>query len=556
MTPGRCLIFYLFIFTGGGVAGARGCPGECTNPLACIIKEGVALTGVGCPGLFQTCCMQEGVRRREREERNFFRWPESPLRRRIKWPLRGPSGVRRVPPSAPDLEALNRSPRQISFPLTGREARLFRRPSTTNLMRPHYNFNTAYTRNTVPESHRQAPETRRPVVYPLNVQSTQNFPTPESTFSLPEEVYRSHQLRPTTRRPVFEPIDRPLGAPLDISLDSGPVLGGRLVGARELGKPIRLSSNPELEDSLITRTRTGRGEPSLDIQNNFIQNHPGSECGISQSAQARILGGLDAGYGQFPWAAIITVTGENIDKMCAGTLLNSRFIITAGHCTSYCKDEDSIPECKRPVREDELTFKITLGEYDYDNRNKDQVVRTYHSVGLFLHPQYTSNARVRDNGFVESDPHFDVAILKLDRHVKLSNFIAPICLPEIGEPMVPDQGTVIGWGRVGRHVGDPHSSVLQAATVPLLTPAECEDMDGGSYPTDDQLCAGVSHADHSACPGDSGGGLMTRDDRGRWYLIGIVSTGPAECGLTPVIYHNVSATLPWIRHITSDLGAR
>ncbi len=39
---------------------------------------------------------------------------------------------------------------------------------------------------------------------------------------------------------------------------------------------------------------------------------------------------------------------------------------------------------------------------------------------------------------------------------------------------------------------------------------------------------------------------MSRDAGGRWFLLGIVSTGPAECGLTPVVYHNVTYSLPWI----------
>jgi secreted trypsin-like serine protease len=54
---------------------------------------------------------------------------------------------------------------------------------------------------------------------------------------------------------------------------------------------------------------------------------------------------------------------------------------------------------------------------------------------------------------------------------------------------------------------------------------------------------------HNVPVGDSGGGLMSRDAGGRWYLLGIVSTGPAECGLTPVIYHNVTYTLPWIASV-------
>ncbi|XP_023339713.1 neural cell adhesion molecule 1 [Eurytemora carolleeae] len=241
-------------------------------------------------------------------------------------------------------------------------------------------------------------------------------------------------------------------------------------------------------------------------------------------AEERILGGLEAGFKQFPWAAIVTVTGNNIDKMCAGTLISLRFVATAGHCTSYCKDQ-AHPECKRPVPADELTFKVQLGEYDYVNRRPNQETRTYHAVNLFLHPDYRSNIRLVETGFLESDPKYDIAILKLDRAVKPSSYITPICLPEVGQLLFPDLATVIGWGRIGRYVGDPHSSVLQAVTVPVLSAEECAEMDGSSYPSPDQICAGLSNSDQSSCPGDSGGGLMTRDMEERWFLIGIVSTG-------------------------------
>ena len=42
-------------------------------------------------------------------------------------------------------------------------------------------------------------------------------------------------------------------------------------------------------------------------------------------AEERILGGQDAGFGQFPWTALIQIKGQQLDKMCAGTLVNSRY---------------------------------------------------------------------------------------------------------------------------------------------------------------------------------------------------------------------------------------
>ena len=71
---------------------------------------------------------------------------------------------------------------------------------------------------------------------------------------------------------------------------------------------------PELETNFIPDTTT----------DNYF------DCGLSRHvsnvAQRRILGGQEAGYGQFPWTALIQITSHvgNLDKMCAGTLINNR----------------------------------------------------------------------------------------------------------------------------------------------------------------------------------------------------------------------------------------
>ena len=132
--------------------------------------------------------------------------------------------------------------------------------------------------------------------------------------------------------------------------------------------------------------------------------------------------------------------------------------------------------------------------------------------------------------------------------------IGSICLPDPRLYLeARTQGTVVGWGRLGVEEGAPHSSTLQAVTVPVLTRAECEEEPGASRPSQDQLCAGHSHSQHSACPGDSGGPLMIRTQDLAWTIIGIVSTGPAQCGVTPVIYHNVISSIDWIRETIESL---
>jgi len=272
-------------------------------------------------------------------------------------------------------------------------------------------------------------------------------------------------------------------------------------------------------------------------------------CGISKNAQRKIMGGLDAGYGQFPWTAHIKVRGPGIDKVCGGTLIDRKWVLTAGHCTQYCLT----PDCTQEISQSEITYKVVLGEYDMLS---DEVYspESYLVSYVFRHPEYKNVMRYRANGMIESEPRFDVALMLLERPVRPAPNVSPICLPQEDPPLESPPGTlatVVGWGRLGREEGAPHSNILQAATIPILSDYGCAIQTGlGVY--SDQLCAGGSYTETSACPGDSGGGLQMQDDQDRWTLIGIVSNGPSLCGAQPVIFHKVAHTLPWVRQTMHD----
>ena len=73
--------------------------------------------------------------------------------------------------------------------------------------------------------------------------------------------------------------------------------------------------------------------------------------------------------------------------------------------------------------------------------------------------------------------------------VKPTPTISSICLPPPGLVLEPGTlATVTGWGRLGVGEAAPHSSSLQAVTVPVLTREECQQEPGASTPTPDQVC--------------------------------------------------------------------
>ena len=174
----------------------------------------------------------------------------------------------------------------------------------------------------------------------------------------------------------------------------------------------------KLSKSKYRRIRLG---PEVD---NLIVGGPDlSSCGLSRPvAERRILGGSEAGYGQFPWTALIQIYSQEhgLDKMCAGSLVQDRFILTAGHCVHYCQ-AGLLPNCSSPIPLSDITFKVVLGQYDILNPRKDQNIQRYYATEVYLHPDFTNVFRMREDGFLESEPTHDVALLRLDRPVSGSN---------------------------------------------------------------------------------------------------------------------------------------
>jgi len=251
-------------------------------------------------------------------------------------------------------------------------------------------------------------------------------------------------------------------------------------------------------------------------------------CGKPVVSKRRVVGGGAAGFGRFPWMALVRGTHTR----CGGALISGNWVVTAGHCV---KDHTSVFNGG---------YRVYLGEYKL-YQNVEPLPRQKFAVDeVVIHPKYQ---------FTPQADRYDVALLRLDRPAYLQPHVLPICLPTSTSTEVGQRAWVAGWGAT-----DPESTnrpkILQAVEVAVIDSGDCEawHKDRGIKITvyKEMVCAGHKEGGRDSCQGDSGGPLMTQDDSGQWRLLGLVSAG-YSCAKPgqPGIYHRLAETLPWLKSI-------
>lgn len=231
-----------------------------------------------------------------------------------------------------------------------------------------------------------------------------------------------------------------------------------------------------------------------------------------------------------------TSGGSNTVWGCGGALINSRYIVTAGHCTAP-----------------QFTFNrrisvIRLGEHnlgtnqDCENRQSGRVCAPVHqdftAEQIIRHPSFNSRGTVSD----------DIALIRLDRPAQLNGFVEPVCLPPPGvrtsSIVGSRQAIVAGWGTTEN---GPNTQILQSVRLPFVSKAECNPHYRNGL-IDEQVCFG-GEGRRDSCFGDSGGPVMiSGTSTPNYTFLALVSFGQPQCGVVgvPAVYTDVSAYRSWI----------
>jgi len=242
----------------------------------------------------------------------------------------------------------------------------------------------------------------------------------------------------------------------------------------------------------------------------------------------------DAIAAEWPFA---TFLNPGYAYLCGGSVISSRWVLTAGHCLY---DGSGNPLS---------AFPASPGAY-----NRNALPAGQLADAALAHPSYSP----------AGNP-WDFALLRMPAPTSAT----PVALPAPSEDSAvdalrtavpatgPRNGRIAGWGLTTN--GGSTSTILQHAAggVPLLDDAVCAG--GGSYGSAFQpatmVCAGgypdplgppAPDDANDTCQGDSGGPLAV-DLSGRRVVVGVTSWG-YSCGdpRYPGVYAKVSAARDWI----------
>ena len=251
----------------------------------------------------------------------------------------------------------------------------------------------------------------------------------------------------------------------------------------------------------------------------------------------QIINGKESSISEFPWQVWVLLRNVEGEATCGGSILNSTTILTAAHCT----DHDGTTTPYTPTS----TPPVTANEAEIFVVSGISKGLGFPSSGEF-HPEPLENGQAILVKSVRRDPYYavspeikdDVAVLTLEKELKIEPAKDTATIPLVGAGDTPAPGTTLsisGYGKEEGKEGVNSNGKLYSTTLTAISSDACRA--GVGLNSAVLLCAGS--ATSSTCQGDSGGPLTEGSPA---VQVGIVDFGAKECPVgVPDVFTNIAA---------------
>lgn len=228
--------------------------------------------------------------------------------------------------------------------------------------------------------------------------------------------------------------------------------------------------------SKVSQWKCGRSTRAANLQSS---SGTSLLLSILNAMIPKIINGVEARPNSWPWLVSIGVqyrgpTGiwQNRTHVCGGTLIDPTHVLTAAHCVEQ-KIDDRFVALSSTHPSLESFFILRVGIHD---------IRSTQSTDIYRARKISTH-----ENFISSTFENDIAIIRLDRAVQMTEYASPICLPSsnlgAGRKVV-----VAGWGTVSESAR-VHSNVLRQANINVLPASNCRVYTDVHYDGSKQLCA-------------------------------------------------------------------
>jgi len=308
----------------------------------------------------------------------------------------------------------------------------------------------------------------------------------------------------------------------------------------EIESDLEAESGSHSSDSK-SKSRSGSG--SSDYGSYHDSSHSSEEwnceCGKRNKkgkGKNRIIGGSETRAHEYPWLVRIAhgcVGFTQNTGMCTGALISDRHIITAYHCLGQGK----------PCDHSDGRRVAYIGAHYVDfNRQESPDARYILPLTKFETPPYAGKLPYRKKHLSAEDKKVnDLAVYVLEKPVKFSETVYPICLPKRERDYGGKRAIAAGWGDYRRGYFE-NSFVLRSVELEVMKAksvfetlffTKTEKNEKGEW--------------KDPCSGDSGGPLMYKDKKndGRYTLIGVVHGGGYNCDRDKLMQGHVNTDQKW-----------